>query len=62
MEKKKIVTVACVVVAVCTLLLYFIFSDTAGNGNGDDAKDAVQEVQVHSKHRLRLSEMEIKLN
>lgn len=48
-EKKKIIAIACVVVAVCALLVYLIFSGTTDTGHGNDAKDAVREVQVHSK-------------
>lgn len=48
-EKKKIIAIACVVVAVCALLVYLIFGGTTGDGNGGDAKNTVREAQDYSK-------------
>lgn len=47
-EKKKIIAVACAVVAVCAVLVYLICTGTAGSRNGNDAKDAVREAQGYS--------------
>ena len=47
-EKKKIVTVACAVFAICALLVYLICTGTGGNRNGNDAEDAVREAQEYS--------------
>ena len=44
-EKKKIIAIACAVIAVCAVLVYLIFSGTTGDGNGGDAKDTVREAQ-----------------
>ena len=48
-EKKKIIAVACAVVAVCALLIYLICTGTGGNRNGNNAKDTVRETQEYSK-------------
>ena len=48
-EKKKIITIACAIFAVCALLVYLIFSGTTDTGHGNDAKDAVREDQEYSK-------------
>lgn len=47
-EKKKIITIACVIFATVALFVYLIFSGTTGGGNGNDAKDAVREAQEYS--------------
>lgn len=46
-EKKKIITIACVIFAIVALFVYLIFSGTTGGGNGNDAKDAVREAQEY---------------
>lgn len=48
-EKKKIVTIACVIFAICAVLVCLIFSGTTGNGNGGDAKNAVREIKNYSE-------------
>lgn len=48
-EKKKIITIACVIFATVALFVYLIFSGTTGGGNGNDAKDAVREAQNYSE-------------
>lgn len=48
-EKKKIIAIACAVVAVLSLLIYFIFSGTTDPGHGNDAKDTVREAQNYSE-------------
>ena len=45
-EKKKIIAVACAVIAVVALFIYLICTGTGRNGN--DAKDAVREAQEYS--------------
>lgn len=47
-EKKKIITIACVIFATVALFVYLIFSGTTGGRNGNDAKDAVREAQEYS--------------
>ena len=47
-EKKKIITIACAVFAVCAVLVYLICTGTGGNRNGNNAKDAVREAQEYS--------------
>lgn len=49
MENKKIVTIACVIFAICAVLVCLIFSGTTGNGNGGDAKNAVREIKNYSE-------------
>ena len=48
MEKKKIIAIACAVIAVVALFVYLICTGTGGNRNGNDAKDAVRETQEYS--------------
>lgn len=48
-EKKKIVTIACVIFAICAVLVCLIFSGTTSNGNGGDAKNAVREIKNYSE-------------
>lgn len=48
-EKKKIITIACVIFAIVALFVYLIFSGTTGNGNGGDAKNAVREIKNYSE-------------
>lgn len=48
-EKKKIIAVACAVFAVCALLVYLICMGTTGDGNNNDAKDAVREIKNYSE-------------
>lgn len=48
-EKKKIIAVACAIFAVVALFVYLICSGTCGNGNGNDAKDAVREIKNYSE-------------
>lgn len=47
-EKKKIIAIACAVIAVVALSIYLICTGTAGSRNGNDAKDAVREAQEYS--------------
>lgn len=47
-EKKKTIAVACVIFAVCAVLVYLICTGAAGSRNGNDAKDAVREAQEYS--------------
>lgn len=47
-EKKKIITIACAVFAVCAVLVYLICTGTGGNRNGNNAKDTVREAQEYS--------------
>lgn len=47
-EKKKIIAVACAVIAVCAVLVYLMCTGTAGCRNGNDAKDAVREAQEYN--------------
>lgn len=49
MYEKKIVTIACVIFAICAVLVCLIFSGTTGNGNGGDAKNAVREIKNYSE-------------
>lgn len=49
-EKKKIIAVACAVIAVCAVLVYLICTGTTGGSrNGNDAKNTVREAQEYSK-------------
>lgn len=48
-EKKKIITIACAVFAICAVLVYLICTGTTGSRNGNDAKGAVREAQEYSK-------------
>ena len=48
-EKKKIITVACAVIAVVALSIYLICRCTAGSRNGNDAKNAVREIKNYSE-------------
>lgn len=49
-EKKKIITIACVIFATVALFVYLIFSGTTGgNRNGNNAKDTVREIKNYSK-------------
>lgn len=47
-EKKKIITIACAVFAICAMLVYLICTGTTCGRNGNDAKDAVRETQEYS--------------
>lgn len=47
-EKKKIIAIACAVIAVVALSIYLICTGAAGSRNGNDAKDAVREAQEYS--------------
>lgn len=47
-EKKKIITIACAVFAICAVLVYLICTGTTGSRNGNDAKGAVREAQEYS--------------
>ena len=46
-EKKKIIAIACAVIAVCAVLAYLICAGTISDRNGNDAKDAVREAQEY---------------
>ena len=48
-EKKKIITIACSVVAVCAMLVYLICTGTTCGRNGNDAKKAVREIKNYSE-------------
>ena len=48
-EKKKIITIACVIFATVALFVYLIFSGTTSGGNGNDAKTTVREIKNYSE-------------
>ena len=49
MEKKKIITITCPIVAICAVLVYLVCTGTSGGRNSNDAKDALREIKNYSE-------------